>query len=101
MTDYNTLYTRSFDGITGYTIKSGATLSSTTDIHQFMDENGNVSQIPKIKKTRYKYYIDPDTPDRIIIENCVIGVSDEESGPCSFGVALGLGDDTMCLAKYD
>jgi len=101
MTDYDTLYIRSFSGMTGSTMNSGITSSGTTDFHQFIDENGNVSQIPKIKKIRYKYYIDPDTPDRIITESCVIGVDDEESGPCSFGVALGIGDDTMCLAKYD
>jgi len=100
MADYDTLYIRSFSGMTGSTINSDATLSGITDIHHFIDESGNVSQIPKIKKNRYKYYIDPDTPDRILPQNCVIGVSDEQSGPCSFGVALGLGDDTMGLAKY-
>lgn len=101
MADYDTLYIRSFSGMTGSTINSVVTLSGNTDIHHFIDESGNVSQIPKIKKERYKYYIDPDTPARIIIESCVIGVDSEESGPCSFGVALGFGDDTMCLAKYE
>jgi len=99
MTDYDTLYIRSFTGMTGSTLNSGIT-SGITNIYQFIDDSGNVNQIPKIIKQRYKYYIDPDTPALIIAEPCVIGVDDEESGPCSFGVALGLGDDTMGMAKY-
>ena len=99
MTDYDTLYIRSFTGITGSTLNSGIT-SGITNIYQFIDESGNVSQIPKIIKPRYKYYIDPDTPTRIITEPCVIGASNEESGPGSYGSALGLGDDTIGMASY-
>lgn len=101
MADYDTLYIRSYESSTGKTENSSSTISGATDIHQFVDESGNVSQIPKLHKKRFKYYIDPDSSDRIIQQSCVIGASDEENGSCSFGIALGLGDDIMGMAKYE
>jgi len=82
-------------------ISSGTTSGATTsDVHIFVDENGNVTQIKKSEKPRLKYYIDPDIPFIGTEEGCVIGVNDEEWGPCSFGIAMGAGDYLMVYASY-
>ena len=101
MTDYDTLYTRSFFGATGSTENvSSSTSSGTTNIYQFIDESGNVIQLSKIKKTQFKYYI--DAPEKNLYQGCMIGVSNsEENIPCAYGIALGLGDNNMGLASYE
>lgn len=80
------------------TINSGST---NIDVHIFVDEDGNVTQIKKYSKPRLKYYIDPNYPDSPEEEYCVIGVSDPEDGDCSYGDALGVGDKLMAYAIYD
>lgn len=71
------------------------------DIHIFIDEYGNVTQIEKKKKkNRLKYYIDPGIQD-IITTPCVIGINDAENGDCSYGIGLGLGDDQWGLVNYE
>jgi len=105
MTDYNTLYNRSFFGATGSTNISSNTISGTTNIYQFIDDSGNVTQISKIKKNKFKHYI--DAPEKAIYQGCMIGVSDSDKNdldqniPCTYGIALGLGDNNMGLASYE
>ena len=71
---------------------------NTTNIFTLLDNNGNVTQIKKIKKNQYKNYIDSE---RILIENCFIRISETENGEdCSFGISLGFGDDTISQAIY-
>lgn len=87
------------------TIEVNNTLNNTTstgktNIVTFIDDSGNVLQLKKIEKKRYKYYIDPELPDRIVSNPCYIGISEPESGDCSYGVALGFGDRTTLLASY-
>ena len=86
------------------TTTSSENLSGTTssDIHIFIDEYGNVTQINKKEKdSRLKFYIDPTMPQADYIADCVIGIS----GPtgqtfCTYGVGLGLGDNTFGRATY-
>jgi hypothetical protein len=87
-------------------ILSGTTTGITNiDVHIFIDENGNVTQIKKYSKPRLKYYIDPNFPDAPIQEYCVIGVSDPIDGDCSEGTAMGVGDNEfgglMVYAIYE
>jgi hypothetical protein len=87
--------------IENYELSGTTTTSGTTfrDIHVFVDEFGNVTQIKKEKKKRRKYYIDPNFP-AVTINECVIGVEDEFSGPCSYGIGMGIGDDLFAYAIY-
>ena len=78
---------------------SNLTGDTKLDIHSFVDEHGNVTQINKISKDRLKYYIDPIF-DEQTIDECVIGVNNEFEGPCTDGVGLGFGDNTFAYAKY-
>lgn len=71
----------------------------TKDIRVFIDNSGNVTQIEKQDKSRFKYYIDPTYTD-MVLNYCAIGISDEEFGECSYGIALGIGDNLMAFAKY-
>lgn len=84
---------------------SGITGVTNIDVHIFIDENGNVTQIKKYSKPRLKYYIDPNFPDSPIQEHCVIGVGDPEDGDCSEGDAMGIGENifgpVMAYAVYD
>jgi hypothetical protein len=36
----------------------------------------------------------------MILDYCAIGVNDEEFGECSYGIAMGVGDNLMAYAKY-
>lgn len=75
----------------------------TLNIYSFIDEDGNVIQIDKDiteKGTRLKYYIDPDRPAIDYVGDCVIGVSDAIDGDCTYGIGLGIGDDTWARARY-
>lgn len=84
-------------------LNSGNTIENnsgdTANIYYFIDENGNLTEIEKKSKNRLKYYID----EKLIIkeDSCVIGVSDPVEGDCSYGIGLGLGDQTWGYAKYD
>lgn len=69
------------------------------DVHIFVDKDGNVEQIEKKEKDRLKYYIDPTYSD-MVLDYCAIGINDEESGECSYGIAMGVGDNLMAYAKY-
>lgn len=71
------------------------------NIHVFIDENGNVTQIDKIDKDRIKYCIDPYVPQTDIVEYCVIGISDPIAEDCTNGIGLGLGDNSYGYAKYE
>lgn len=74
-------------------VTTGSTSGLTNiDVHIFVDENGNVTQIKKYSKPRLKYYIDPNYPDMPLEESCVIGVGDPEEGDCSYGTAMAIGD---------
>lgn len=78
---------------------SGNTSGTTSlNIYNFIDENGNINQIEKKSNNRLKYYIDPIFQKD---EPCVIGIGDPISGDCSYGIGLGLGDNTWVYAKYD
>jgi len=79
-----------------------ALTGTSSGVYVFLDEYGNVTQIKKVDKSRLKYYIDPEIPETAHPYFCVIGVSDEESGPCSYGeFALGIGDTMMTYAIYE
>jgi hypothetical protein len=85
-----------------FTNDTGATIAEViipvqNDVHIFVDNSGNVNQIKKISKERLKYYIDEELPEKVY---CVIGVDDPDSGPCSYGTALGIGDNMMAFAIY-
>ena len=86
---------------------SGTTSGNQSDVHIFIDDNGNVTQIKKSSKDRLKFYIDPEITFITLPEFCVIGVSDEVNGACSFGIALGVGDEgglnniNMAFATYE
>ena len=79
------------------TIPSG----STKDVHIYIDDSGNVSQIIDRSGYREKFYADRKPVQEEIFDACVIGVSDEESGTCSDGIAMGIGDNTMAYAIYE
>ena len=78
-------------------ISSGIT---NADIHIFIDQSGNVTQIEKKTKDRLKYYIDPvATP--VYISDCVIGVSDALGADCTYGIGLGIGDNDFARIVYE
>jgi hypothetical protein len=79
---------------------TGSTNNTQKDIHTFVDEHGNVTQIDKKDKTRLKYYIDPSFPE-VVFESCAIGISEPFEGDCTYGVGLGVGDNTFIYAKYN
>jgi len=74
---------------------------TTNDVHIFIDDNGNVTQIKKVVKDRIKYCIEENIPQSEIIQSCVIGVSDPIEGDCTNGVGLGFGDIDYGYAIYD
>jgi len=86
----------------GTTLASGTTSGVTIkDVHVFIDNNGNVTQIQKKSPHRLKYYIDPNTVQNQLIEPCVIGIGYSfDETLCSLGVGLGLGDNNYGYAKY-
>lgn len=76
--------------------------TGSTNVHIFIDESGNVTQIEKKSKVRLKYYIDERLPQPFEEPPCYIGVSGENGrADCSLGIVLGLGDDTYGVAVYD
>lgn len=83
-----------FPGNTGQNpTSSKAKLNKNLGVYTFIDEDGNVRQIKKEKKSITKYY--PNAPSKvetIVGDYAVIGVSDT--------VAMGVGDDTMAYAEY-
>jgi hypothetical protein len=86
----------------GYTYQISSRSGSTLDVHIFIDESGNVTQInEKIKEERLRYYIDPTMPQTEFIQDCLIGINDPVAGDCTMGIALGLGDNTYARAYYN
>jgi hypothetical protein len=81
-----------------YVSDSGKT--KIDDVHIFIDESGNVTQIKKEEKSRLKYCVDPNVPQTEILHNCLIGVSDPDWGDCTNGIALGVGDVLTTFANY-
>lgn len=75
-------------------------MNTKNNIYSLIDDNGNVTQIKKQSKKKYKYYIDPELSSNLIEQPCYIGISNTESGDCSYGIALGFGDRTVIIAKY-
>lgn len=70
-----------------------AKLNKKLGVYTFIDEDGNVTQIKKEKKSITKFYPnEPSEVDKIIGEYAVIGVSDT--------VAMGIGDNIMAYAEY-
>lgn len=76
-------------------------------VYVFIDEDGNVTQIKKSKKTIEKYY--PNEPTKVDqvdpTEPVVIGILYDvpSAGPQSEGTAMGVGDEgggTMAYAIY-
>lgn len=58
----------------------------------FIDEYGNVTQIPKVKKTLEQYYPNnPSNVDELLVDVEVIGVTDT--------IAMGVGDNVMAYSK--
>lgn len=70
------------------------------DVHIFIDESGNVTQIEKKTKDRLKYYIDEVLPQPFIAPPCFIGITGDTDVNCLNGIALGIGDDSWALATY-
>ena len=84
--------TNTLNSISGETIK---------DVHIFIDEFGNVTQIEKKDRdTRLKYYIDPALSQLEYVSDCVIGINDATDGDCSYGIGLGIGDNTFARINY-
>ena len=70
-------------------------------VYTFIDKNGNVTQINKKNKKRYKYCADPKLPQQDLITPCVIGISGAPGdADCIYGKGLGFGDTTFGYAKY-
>ena len=82
-------------------INTSGTTSGVTNINSytFIDNYGNVTQISKKSKSRLKYYIDDKLPQPVPPIIYVIGISGSDSG-VTFGIGLGLGDNTYGLANY-
>jgi hypothetical protein len=85
------------DSVNTQSTNSGET---TKDVHILIDEFGNITQISKKNKDRFKFYIDPDSPQADYVSNCVIGINDPADGDCTYGIGLGIGDDQYARAKY-
>lgn len=76
--------------------------SGTTDVHVFIDNSGNVTQIGKKQKNRLKYYIDETLPQPLFEPPCVIGITGNLDDPnCINGIALGVGDNYYAIAVYN
>ena len=75
------------------------TSSGITNINSytFIDNYGNVTQINKKHKSRLKYYIDDKLPQPVTPTIYIIGIS---GSGATFGIGLGLGDNTYGLANY-
>ena len=70
-----------------------AKLNKKLGVYTFIDEDGNVTQIKKDKKTTTKFYPnEPSKTDKIVGDYAVIGVSDT--------IAMGVGDSVMAYAEY-
>jgi len=70
-----------------------AKLDKKLGVYTFVDEDGNVTQIKKVKKSITKYYPnEPSNVDKIVGDYAVIGISDT--------IAMGIGDDVMAYAEY-
>jgi hypothetical protein len=68
-------------------------LNKNLGVYTFIDEDGNVTQIKKEKKSRQKYYPnEPSAVETVIGEIYVIGVTDD--------IAMGIGDNVMAYAQY-
>lgn len=93
----------------GYTNTSNLNLVNTgitsgitnLNVYNFIDNNGNITQIEKKEKDRLKYYITPNIPENDIVQLCVIGINNPLNGDCTIGMGLGLGDDSFGYAKYE
>ena len=85
------------DSVNAQNTASGET---SKNVHIFIDEFGNVTQIDKKNKDRLKFYIDPDSPQASYVIDCVIGISGSGQTACSYGIGLGLGDDQYGRASY-
>ena len=69
-------------------------LNKNLGVYTFIDEDGNVVEIKKEKKSIKKYYPnEPTKVDNVIGDVYVIGISDT--------IAMGVGDATMAYAKYN
>lgn len=84
------------------TTNSNVTSGTTSDVtninsYTFIDDYGNVTQISKKSKSRLKYYIDDKLPQPVPPIIYVIGISGSGT---TFGIGLGLGDNTYGLANY-
>jgi hypothetical protein len=83
-------------------VNTGITSGFTNlNVYNFIDNNGNITQIEKKEKDRLKYYITPNIPENDIVQLCVIGISNPLNGDCTIGMGLGLGDDSFGYAKYE
>ncbi|MCK9416717.1 hypothetical protein M0Q97_08690 [Candidatus Dojkabacteria bacterium] len=94
---------------TGFTNKLTSNVHNTDtitgitnlNVYNFIDINGNITQIEKKEKERFKYYITPSIPENDIVQSCVIGINNPLNGDCTIGMGLGLGDDIFGYAKYE
>ena len=89
-------------------------LDKNTGVYIFIDEDGNVKQITKEKKSVKKYFPnEPSKVEEILGDVCVIGIMyDNEEvlkdpfwsppvGECAPGIAMGVGEpEVMAYAKY-
>lgn len=86
-------------------------LNKNLGIYVFIDEYGNVTQIPKEKKVPPKYYPnDPSKIDSIVGDVLVIGIDGGEVGGGPLNpdgstvgsiTAMAIGDNTTSYAKYN
>jgi len=100
-----------FNTNTNNTTTEKAKLDKNLGIYIFVDEYGNVTQIPKAKKVPPKYYPnDPSKVDSIVGDVFVIGVDGGEVGGGPLNpdgstvgatITMGIGDATEAYAKYN
>lgn len=100
-----------FNKDTNNTTSGKAALDKNLGVYVFVDEYGNVTQIPKEKKVPPKYYPnDPSKVDSIVGDVFVIGIDGGEVGGGPLNpdgstvgsiTAMGIGDNTTSYAKYN
>lgn len=83
---------------------SKSKLNKNLGVYTFIDEDGNVTQIKKEKKSIKKYYPnEPSKVETVIGDIVVIGISyddDPPGTPGTAGTAMGIGDNVMAYAQY-
>lgn len=80
--------------------KKSSKLNKNLGVYTFVDEDGNVTQIKKVKKSITKFYPnEPSKVESIVGDYAVIGVASIDSGDAS-DIAMGVGDANNGVLVY-